>query len=95
MIKKERTSEAPKTISKFAFSCEPVWSMYRAQTGFYQAHRETSNEAQLALIKVFLLYIFQTGSHENANFEIVLGASIAHFFQNNANNNVDCFRRSN
>ena len=66
--------EAPKTISKFAFSCEPVWSMYRAQTGFYQAHRETSNEAQLALIKVFLLYMVQTGSHEKVKLEPVLGA---------------------
>ena len=53
--------EAPKTISKFAFSCEPVWSMYKAQTDIYQAHGETSNEAQLAFIEVFLLCIVQTG----------------------------------
>ena len=51
--------EAPKTILSFIFSCEPVWSIYRPQRDFYQAHRDTSDEAQLALIKVFLLYMFR------------------------------------
>ena len=59
-------------------------SMYRSQRDFYQAHRETSNEAQLASIKVFLLYIVQTGSHEKVKLELVLGASIAFILEQTA-----------
>ena len=53
--------------------------MYRSQTDNAQARRETSNKAQLALIKVFLLYIVQTGSHEKVKLEPDLGTSIHSF----------------